>query len=119
LFALNNSQHEQRQYRLRLVIAASLILLAFCILLARLTFLQVLRYDHYQTLAENNRISLVPVVPNRGLIIDRNGVVLAENFFVYTLEITPSKVGNVDQTISDLSKLIEITDNDRKRFNKF
>lgn len=85
----------------------------------RLAFLQVLRYDHYQTLAENNRISLVPVVPNRGLIVDRNGVVLAENFFVYTLEITPSKAGNVNQTIDELAKLISITSNDRKLFNKF
>jgi penicillin-binding protein 2 len=119
LFALNNSQHEQRQYRIRLGVAAILVLLAFGTLLTRLSFLQVLRYDHYQTLAENNRISLMPVVPNRGLIIDRNGIVLAENFFVYTLEITPAKAGDVDQTITGLSGLIEITDNDRKRFNKF
>ncbi|MFM9913189.1 MAG: penicillin-binding protein 2 [Methylophilaceae bacterium] len=119
MFALNNSQHEQRQYRLRLIIAATLILLAFGALLTRLTFLQVLRYDHYQTLAENNRISLVPVVPNRGLIVDRNGIVLAENFFVYTLEITPSKAGNVTQTIDELAKLISISSNDRKLFNKF
>ncbi|MCE9633092.1 MAG: penicillin-binding protein 2 [Methylophilales bacterium] len=119
MFALNNSQQEQRQYRIRLIIASVLILLAFGTLLTRLTFLQVLRYDHYQTLAENNRISLVPVVPNRGLILDRNGVVLAENFFVYTLEITPSKAGNVNQTIDELAKLISITSNDRKLFNKF
>lgn len=115
---LNNLQYEQHRFRLRLVIAAFLVLLCFGVLFVRFLFLQVLRYDHYQTLAENNRISLVPVVPNRGLILDRNGVVLAENFFVYTLEITPSKSGSVTQTINDLSALVEITDNDRKRFNK-
>lgn len=115
---LNNLQYEQHRFRLRLVIAAILVLLCFGVLFVRFLFLQVLRYDHYQTLAENNRISLVPVVPNRGLILDRNGVVLAENFFVYTLEITPSKAGNVTKTIEDLSALLEITDSDRKRFNK-
>jgi len=119
LFALNNLQHEKRHFKIRLGVAAILILLAFGILLTRLSFLQVLRYDHYQTLAEKNRISLVPVVPNRGLIIDRNGVVLADNFFVYTLEITPSKAGNVNHTIDELSKLVSITNNDRKLFNKF
>ncbi len=115
---LNNLQYEQHRFRLRLVMAAILVLLCFGVLFVRFLFLQVLRYDHYQTLAENNRISLVPVVPNRGLILDRNGVVLAENFFVYTLEITPSKAGNVTKTIEDLSALLEITDSDRKRFNK-
>ena len=115
---LNNLQYEQHRFRLRLVMAAILVLLCFGVLCVRFLFLQVLRYDHYQTLAENNRISLVPVVPNRGLILDRNGVVLAENFFVYTLEITPSKAGNVTKTIEDLSALLEITDSDRKRFNK-
>lgn len=115
---LNNLQYEQHRFRLRLVIAAFLVLLCFGVLFVRFLFLQVLRYDHYQTLAENNRISLVPVVPNRGLILDRNGVMLAENFFVYTLEITPSKSGSVTQTINDLSALVEITDSDRKRFNK-
>lgn len=115
---LNNLQYEQHRFRIRLVVAAVLVLLCFGVLLSRFLFLQVLRYDHYQTLAENNRISLVPVAPNRGLILDRNGVVLAENFFVYTLEITPSKAGDVAQTITDLSALMDITDSDRKRFNK-
>lgn len=115
----NNSQHEQHRFRLRLIVAVGMVLLCFGVLTARFLFLQVLRYDHYQTLAENNRISLVPVVPNRGLILDRNGVILAENFFVYTLEITPSKVADLNQTIHDLSGLVEISDNDRKRFNKF
>lgn len=115
----NNSQHEQHRFRLRLIVAVAMVLLCFGILTARFLFLQVLRYDHYQTLAESNRISLVPVVPNRGLILDRNGVILAENFFVYTLEITPSKVPDLNQTINNLSGLVEISDNDRKRFNKF
>jgi penicillin-binding protein 2 len=116
---LKNIHREQHQFRLRLAVAAIVVLVCFGLVLSRLFFLQALRYDHYQTLAESNRISLVPIVPNRGLILDRNGVPLAENFFVYTLELTPSKVDDVEKTISDLSKIIAISSNDRKLFNKF
>jgi penicillin-binding protein 2 len=119
LSELRNYQREQYQFRLRLGVAAVTVMVCFGLLLTRFFYLQVLRYDHYQTMAENNRISLVPIVPNRGLILDRNGIVLAHNFFAYTLEITPSKVDDVEQTIADLAKLIEITPNDRKQFNKF
>lgn len=119
LSELKNYQREQYQFRLRLGVAALVVLFCFGLLLARFFHLQVLRYDHYQTLAENNRISLVPVVPNRGLILDRNGVVMAHNFFAYTLEITPSKVDNVEAVIAELAKIIEITPNDRKQFKKF
>lgn len=90
----------------------------FGILAFRFSYLQIKQYKHYQTLAENNRISLVPIVPNRGLILDKNGVVLAHNFFVYTLEITPSKVKNLEETIAEVSKLVEVSSLDRKRFNK-
>ncbi|HEY3326128.1 MAG TPA: penicillin-binding protein 2 [Novimethylophilus sp.] len=116
---LKNYQREQYQFRLRLGVAAIMVLVCFGILLGRFFHLQVLRYEHYQTLAENNRISLVPIVPNRGLILDRNGVVMAHNFFAYTLEITPSKVDDVEQTIAEIGKIIEITSNDRKQFKKF
>lgn len=116
---LKNIHREQQQFRLRLAVATILVLICFGLVFSRLFFLQALRYDHYQTLAENNRISLVPIVPNRGLILDRNGVALAENFFVYTLELTPSKVDDIEKTISELSKIIAISSNDRKLFNKF
>jgi penicillin-binding protein 2 len=119
LSELKNYQREQYQFRLRLGVAAFVVLLCFGVLLARFFYLQVLRYDHYQTLAENNRISLVPIVPNRGLILDRNGVVLAHNFFAYTLEITPSKVDDVEEVINEIARIIEITPNDRKQFKKF
>lgn len=115
---LRNPLREQHYFRLRLGFAALVVLTCFGILAARFFYLQVVRYEHYQTLAENNRISLVPIVPNRGLILDRNGVVLAHNFFVYTLEITPSKVENVEETIDALAQLVEVNANDRKRFKK-
>lgn len=116
---LKNYQKEQHDFRARLAAGALLVLTCFGILISRFVYLQYAKYDHYQTMAENNRISLVPIVPNRGLILDRNGVVLAQNSFVYTLEITPAKVANnVEDTIDDLAKLIEVSANDRKRFKK-
>lgn len=115
---LKNYLHEQYFFRLRLGFAAVVVLGMFALLAFRFYYLQVKQYDHYQTLAENNRISLVPIIPNRGLILDKNGVVLAHNFFVYTLEITPAKVKDIEATIADLSQLIEVSKSDRKRFNK-
>lgn len=117
-FEVKNHALEQHQYGLRLSAAIGLVALCFLILLGRFSYLQLLRYDYFQTLAENNRVSLVPIVPNRGLILDRNGVTLAHNFFVYTLEITPSKAGDVEATISRISQLIEVSAEDRKRFKK-
>lgn len=117
-FEVKNHSLEQYQYGLRLSVATGLVALCFAILLARFFYLQIHKYDYFQTLAENNRVSLVPIVPNRGLILDRNGVTLAHNFFVYTLEITPSRAGNVEETIARISQFIEVSAEDRKRFKK-
>ena len=116
---IRNYQHEQYYFRLRLGALGLLVFVCFSLLAARFYFLEVRKYNYYQTLAEHNRISLVPIVPNRGLITDRNGVILAHNFFVYTLEVTPSKVKNLEETITEISKLVEISSLDRKQFNKF
>ncbi len=62
----------------------------------RFLTLQIVRHDNYAARADENRISLVPIAPNRGIVTDRNGVVLAKNYSAYTLEITPSKVANLD-----------------------
>src|SRR5512133_920393 len=115
---LKNHQREIFYFRLRLAISIGFVLTLFGILLVRFVYLQVVRHDYYQTLAESNRISVVPIVPNRGLILDRNGVVLAHNYSGYTLEITPNKTNGLDATIDNLSTLIEITPKDRKRFKK-
>ena len=112
-------QYEQYHFKLRLGFTAFAVIGLFVLLSFRFFYLQIAQYAHYQTLAENNRISLVPIVANRGLIIDKNGVVLAHNFFVYTLEITPSKVKDLEATITGLSRFVEIGALDRKRFNKF
>ncbi|HUL40399.1 MAG TPA: penicillin-binding protein 2 [Burkholderiales bacterium] len=115
---LKNQQRELQHFRFRLAIAAGAGLLLFFLLFARFYYLQVIQHDYYSTLAENNRISILPVVPNRGLILDHNGVVLANNFPAYTLEITPSKVDDLDELINQLNSVVEITPKDRKRFRK-
>lgn len=115
---LKDHQRELYYFKLRLTIAAGIALLLFLLLFLRFFYLQVIQHEHYRTLAENNRISIVPIVPNRGLILDRNGVVLAHNYSAYTLEITPSKVDNLEALINQLARLVEITPKDRKRFRK-
>ncbi|HEU0282335.1 MAG TPA: penicillin-binding protein 2 [Gallionella sp.] len=115
---LKNHQREIFYFRLRLAISIGFVLVLLAILLVRFVYLQVVRHDYYQTLAESNRISIVPIVPNRGMILDRNGVVLAHNYSGYTLEITPNKIANLEATINELATLVEITNKDRKRFNK-
>jgi penicillin-binding protein 2 len=115
---LKNYQNELHNFKLRLGVLGLLVLVAFSLLAFRFYFLQINRYDYYQTLAESNRISVVPISPNRGLITDKNGVVLAHNFFVYTLEITPSKVEDLDATIEQIKQLVEVSSVDLKRFKK-
>lgn len=115
---LKNTQRELFNFRVRLTVSISFVLVLMAILLLRFFYLQVVRHDYYHTLAESNRISIVPIVPNRGLILDRNGVVLAQNFSGYTLEITPNKIADLEATINQLAELVEITPKDRKRFKK-
>ncbi|PJC17873.1 MAG: penicillin-binding protein 2 [Comamonadaceae bacterium CG_4_9_14_0_8_um_filter_60_18] len=113
-----NVQAELARFRLRVLVASVVVLLCFGLLVARLVYLQVVRHDDLRAQAESNRTAIVPVVPNRGLILDRNGIVLATNYSAYTLEITPSKVANLEQTIDELASVIEITARDRRRFKK-
>jgi penicillin-binding protein 2 len=114
-----NTEQELHYFRLRLSVAGIFVFIFFCLLAARFVWLQAYRHDHYAAQAEENRISVVPVVPNRGLIVDRNGVVLARNFAAYTLEITPSKIDrSLDELIDALGTLVEIQPKDRRRFRR-
>ncbi len=116
---LKNLERELSRFRLRLVAAAVFVLFAFGLLMARLVHLQVVKHDELSVQAENNRITVVPVVPNRGLIVDRNGVVLANNYSAYTLEITPSKLDReIDAVIDSLAQIVSIESRDRRRFRK-
>ena len=116
--AMRDQQRELTTFRNRLLLAGLSIVVLFALLAARFTWLQVVQQEHYHTLAEANRISMAPVVPNRGLILDRNGAVLAANFSAYTLEVTPSKVGNLERAIDELAQVIDVTPRDRRRFRK-
>ncbi len=115
---LKNHQREIYFFRLRLTLSLIFVVVLASILVARLVYLQIIRHSDFTTLADKNRISVVPIVPNRGLIQDRNGVVLAQNYSGYTLEISPAKVVNLEATIDSLATLVNITAKDRKRFKK-
>ncbi len=115
---ISQDGEQLKRFRFRVFFAAGIVFLAFAVLVARFVFLQIEQHDYYTTRAERNRIALVPIPPNRGIISDRNGVVLARNYSAFTLEITPSKVENLDQTIESLGELIEIQAKDKRRFRK-
>ncbi len=115
---LRNYERELAQFQLRIAVAGFAVLAAFLLLAGRFFFLQVVHHDVYRAKAEENRIAIVPVAPNRGLIVDRNGVVIARNYSGYTLEIFPRRVESLERTIDELAELIEITPRDRARFRK-
>ena len=113
-----NPDQEIERFQRRLAIAGGLVLAAFFLLFVRFFWLEVIQHEHYRTRAEDNRISLVPIVPNRGVIVDRNGLVLARNYSAYTLEITPGRVADLEAVIDELAAIVDIQPKDRKRFRK-
>ena len=115
---IRNVQLELSRFRMRILVASIVVVVCFGLVAARLFYLQVVRHDDLLAQAENNRTAIVPIVPNRGLILDRNGIVLASNYSAYTLEITPSKIANLERTIDELALVLDITPRDRKRFKK-
>ena len=115
---LRNTERELHHFQTRIGVAGALVFAAFFVLLMRFAYLQVVQHDYYRTKAEGNRISVVPITPNRGNIIDRNGTVVARNYSAYTLEISPSKVGNIEATIDELATVIDIRASDRTRFRR-
>ena len=115
---LKDHQRELYLFQLRVGVAGIAVLIAFALLFARFFQLQVVQHETYAAKAEDNRISIVPIAPNRGLILDRNGVVLARNYSAYTLEIFPAKVPDLERTIQELGDVIEVQAKDRARFKK-
>ena len=115
---LKDIELDLSRFRTRVGAAAAFVLLAFGLLGARLAYLQVFKYEELAAQAESNRTAVAPIVPNRGMIVDRNGIVLANNYSAYTLEIAPAKVADLDSLIDELAKVIEIQNRDRKRFRR-
>ncbi len=115
---LRNVEADLARFRTRVLVAGAAVLFAFGLLAARMIYLQIVRHDDYAAQAESNRTAVLPVVPNRGQILDRHGRVLASNYSAYTLEITPSKVEDLDATIAALGELVTIEARDKRRFRK-
>ena len=115
---LRNVEADLSRFRARVVVAILAVICAFTLLAARLVYLQVVRHADLNEQAESNRTAVVPIVPNRGLILDRNGIVLATNYSAYTLEITPSKLVNVEETITALEQVVDIQPRDKRRFKR-
>lgn len=118
MMEIRNTEVELQRFRMRAVVMGCVVFLAFCLLVWRLLVLQVERHEEFAERAESNRTAVVPIVPNRGQILDRNGVVLASNYSAYTLEITRSKVENLEETIDQLAEVVEISQRDRRKFRR-
>ncbi|CDZ79249.1 Sporulation-specific penicillin-binding protein [Legionella massiliensis] len=117
--SVKNDWAESRLHCIRLNLLIVLIIILSSLLIFRLAYLQISQFKRYQTLSLKNQMSIIPIAPPRGIILDRNGVILADNIPVYVLEIIPERVKNMQQTIKKLQTLLpSISDEDIENFNK-
>ncbi len=115
---VSDHSYEARIFKFRAIVAAIICLFLFGMLLFRLAWLQIIDYDHFSDLSENNRIRLMALPPTRGLIFDRNGIVLAENKPTYHLEIIPEQVDDMEQTLNGLAEIVTLTESDIEEFKE-
>lgn len=115
---LKDYLRESRLFRARAISASLIIVLLLLLLLLRLAQLQIIDHAHFTTLSRDNRVKVEPLPPTRGLIYDRNGVILAQNIPTHSLEIIPERVKDLEWTLQELGKIITISENDRKRFKR-
>lgn len=115
---LKDHQRDQRLIRQRLIVTAVFVLLLTGVLVARMYFLQVVQYEHHSTLAENNRIHVQSLPPTRGLIYDRNGVVLADNRPSFSLTLTRERAGDWRQVLADIIEVLELDEEELESFTK-
>ena len=113
---LKDNPREYGLFRDRIILASIVVAVLFLLLLVRLVKLQVVDYAHFQTLSENNRVKVVPIPPTRGLIFDRNGVILAQNVPSFSLELVPEEIADITNTIGRLREHVEISEDDEDRF---
>lgn len=115
---LKNLDRELARFHGRLKVGAAFVVLLAAVLLGRGFYLQIMQHDYYIQRAENNRITQVPVAPNRGLIVDRKGHILAENYSAYTLELARMPPADLNATLAEVSRLIEISPGELRRFRR-
>ncbi|HAS4358793.1 TPA: penicillin-binding protein 2, partial [Vibrio cholerae] len=115
---IRDHQAETHLFRNRAIVSFVGILICMGLLVTNLYNIQINQYQDYKTRSNDNRIKVVPIAPNRGLIFDRNGVLLAENRPVFNLEVIPEKVPNMEETIARLQQLIEISPEKLAAFEK-
>jgi penicillin-binding protein 2 len=115
---LKNLDRELTRFHSRLKVGAAFVAILAATLLGRGFYLQIMQNEYFVQRAESNRTSLVPLAPNRGLILDRNGRLLAENYSAYTLELARARISDMDATLAELGKLIEITPGQLRRFRR-
>lgn len=118
LFSLKNAKQERILFGRRVGILLVVIGLLVLLLIGRLAYLQISQHQRYTTLARQNQFNLLPLEPNRGLIYDRYGVVLAENVPMFDLVIIPNRVSNIKETLASLQEIIPITADDIRQFNR-
>ena len=115
-YPLKNVQQEKRIYRNRVVISIGIVSFFMLLLVARYAYLQIKSYETFSTAADQNRIRLQPLAPSRGYIYDRNGVLLADNYPVFSATMSRADVEDIDDTVERLTPLLELTDEDIERF---
>ena len=115
---LKDHEKDARLVRGRVVVGAIVVVALICVLLARLYFLQVVQYDYHSTLSENNRVHVQPIPPTRGLIFDRNGVVIADNRPSFSLSMTRERSGDWRQALDVIVEVLQLTPEDRALFEK-
>jgi penicillin-binding protein 2 len=115
---LKNPIRERYLFQTRAITALIFSLLLMLTLISRMFYLQLMQHEHYSTLSTNNRVSVQAIAPTRGLIYDRNGVVLAQNLPTYSLELVQERVEDMDQTLEEIGKLIQVSEEDLTRFRQ-
>ena len=115
---LKDHEKDARLVRGRVVVGAIVVVALICVLLARLYFLQVVQYEYHSTLSENNRVHVQPIPPTRGLIFDRNGVVIADNRPSFSLTMTRERSGDSQQVLDVIVEVLQLTPEDRALFEK-
>lgn len=115
---IRDDLRESRLFGARVTVVAGVVAVLMALLFLRLAYLQIVNYRHFATLAQENRINPIPIPPPRGFILDRNGVVLAQNYPVLTLEVVPDQVEDMGKLLDELGKIVTLNERDLKLFAK-